>query len=56
MATICGGVGEDKPATPEVQELVEKVKGEIVQKMGANEGDLKEFKAISHKTQVRWLL
>lgn len=49
MTTLCGGIGRDMPATEDVQAVCEAVKADIAGKVS---GNLTEFKAISHKTQV----
>ncbi|XP_044140075.1 cystatin-B-like [Bufo gargarizans] len=44
-----GGVGKEKPATPEIQELCDSVKHQFEVKSGVN---AVIFKAISFKTQI----
>ncbi|CAH2218820.1 cystatin-B-like [Pelobates cultripes] len=46
---LCGGLGEAIPATPEIQELCDKVKAQAEAKSGKNFG---QFIAVSYKTQV----
>ena len=47
---ICGGIsGQDKPATPEVQQLVEQVKSQIAGKANAT---YEVFEAVAYRTQV----
>ncbi|KAM4702407.1 cystatin-A-like [Discoglossus pictus] len=45
---MCGGLGDSKPATPEVQEICDKVKEEFFQKSGKN---CTVYEAIEYKTQ-----
>lgn len=47
--TLCGGTGEEKAASDEVQALLESVKAEIVAKLGSEPA---QFKATHFKTQV----
>ena len=48
---ICGGVSPDtKATTAEVQEMCDKVRAEAEGKI--NDADVKEFRAVSHRTQV----
>ncbi|XP_040278788.1 cystatin-B-like [Bufo bufo] len=46
---LVGGVGKEKPANPEIQELCDLVKHEFEVKSGLNAA---KFKAVSFKSQV----
>ncbi|XP_077335754.1 cystatin-A-like [Lithobates pipiens] len=46
---MCGGLGNVKPATPEVQEICDRFKAEVEQKSGMN---FATFDAIEYKTQL----
>jgi len=46
---ICGGTGDVKPADPQVQELVNSLKDDIVKELG---GSLGEVEVTHYKTQV----
>ncbi|XP_063298033.1 cystatin-A [Pelobates fuscus] len=46
---LCGGLGEALPATPEIQELCDKVKAQAEAKSGKT---FSQFIALSYKTQV----
>ena len=47
--TLCGGTGEEKVASEEVQSLLESVKADIVAKLGSEPA---QFTATHFKTQV----
>lgn len=47
---VAGGVGQAKPATAEVQSMIDTLKSEVSSKLGRS--DLHPFKAVSFKTQV----
>ncbi|KAG9281532.1 cystatin-B-like [Astyanax mexicanus] len=49
MSTMCGGMGEEKPATPEIQNICDTVKSDAEKKSGQNFG---VFVAKSFTTQV----
>jgi len=46
---LCGGTGDEKEATPEVQALVDQVKGDVVTSLGQ---EPPAFQATHYKTQV----
>ncbi|XP_004606734.1 cystatin-A [Sorex araneus] len=46
---IPGGLTEAKPATPEIQEIAEKVKSQLEEKTNET---YEEFEAVEYKTQV----
>nr|XP_035949583.1 cystatin-A [Halichoerus grypus] len=46
---IPGGLTEAKPATPEIQEIVNKVKPQLEEKQNES---YQEFEAVEYKTQV----
>jgi len=52
MAALCGGTGEEKEATEEVQLLVNNLREDIEKKAGL-ETPAEEFKAVKYKTQVK---
>jgi cystatin-A/B len=47
---IAGGIGQSKPATPEVQSMVDSLKSQVSSHLGGK--NLHSFKAVSYKTQV----
>jgi cystatin-A/B len=50
---MAGGLNEEHPVTPEIQELVNGVKDEIKSKLTSKpNADLSDLKAISYRSQV----
>ena len=53
MSGRCGGVGDAKEATPEVQSIIDSLKDSVSSVVsGSKKAKLHPYKAVSYKTQV----